>query len=57
MMEVSKEIGGIIMRQGNSMDLATQARNEGMISLRESGLEKVRSGISSLEEINRVIKD
>ncbi len=56
-MPISKEIGKIIMSGGNSMDILTQAKSEGLMTLRESGLEKVKQGITSLSEINRVTKD
>jgi type IV pilus assembly protein PilB len=56
-MPVSEAMGRIIMENGNSMQLADQARKEGIPDLRESGLKKVRDGITSLEEINRVTKD
>jgi type IV pilus assembly protein PilB len=39
------------------MQLAEQARKEGVADLRQSGLKKVKDGITSLEEINRVTKD
>ena len=53
-MEVSEEIGRIIMTGGNALDINHQAAKEGVWDLRRSGLEKVRSGITSLEEINSV---
>ncbi len=56
-MPVSEEMGRIIMEGGNSIQLADQARKEGVKDLRQSGLDKVREGITSLEEINRVTKD
>jgi type IV pilus assembly protein PilB len=56
-MPVSEAMGRIIMENGNAMQLADQARKEGVADLRESGLKKVRDGITSLEEINRVTKD
>jgi type IV pilus assembly protein PilB len=45
------------MEGGNAMQLADQARREGVSDLRQSGLRKVKAGITSLEEINRVTKD
>lgn len=54
MLYVSKEIGKIIMQKGNSLDIQAQAERDGMISIRQAGLNKVKSGITSLEEINRV---
>jgi type IV pilus assembly protein PilB len=56
-MRVSDEMGRLIMEGGNSIQLGDQARREGVADLRQSGLRKVRAGITSLEEINRVTKD
>ncbi len=56
-MPVSEAIGRIIMENGNAMQLADQARQEGIADLRMSGLRKVQAGVTSLEEINRVTKD
>jgi len=53
-MEVSETMGRIIMEGGNAMQIADQASKEGVIDLRRAGLNKVREGITSLEEINRV---
>ena len=50
-MPISEEIARIIMTGGNSMDIAAQARREGVLDLRQSGLRKVRQGITSLEEV------
>ncbi|MGI9303455.1 MAG: type IV-A pilus assembly ATPase PilB [Gammaproteobacteria bacterium] len=56
-MAVSEEMGRIIMAGGTSIQLADQAEKEGVLNLRQSGLNKVRDGIVSLEELNRVTKD
>jgi type IV pilus assembly protein PilB len=56
-MPVSEAMGRIIMEGGNAIQLADQARVEGVNDLRISGLRKVKEGITSLEEINRVTKD
>lgn len=56
-MPVSEEIGRIIMNEGTAMDVADQAKKDGIRDLRESALLKVIQGITSLEEINRVTKD
>ena len=53
-MEVSEKMGRIIMEGGNAMQIADQATLEGVLDLRQSGLNKVKDGITSLEEINRV---
>jgi type IV pilus assembly protein PilB len=56
-MPVSEDIGRLIMEGGNSLQLAEQGRREGVADLRQSGLRKVKAGITSLDEINRVTKD
>jgi type IV pilus assembly protein PilB len=56
-MPISEAMGRIIMEGGNSMQLADQSKKEGISDLRESGLKKVAAGLTSLEEINRVIKE
>ena len=56
-MPVSEEMGRIIMEGGNAMQLAEQAKKEGIPDLRESGLLKVKNGVTSLDELNRVTKE
>jgi type IV pilus assembly protein PilB len=53
-MEVSEAMGRIIMEGGNAMMIADQAAKEGVLDLRRAGLNKVKDGLTSLEEINRV---
>ena len=53
-MEVSETMGRIIMEGGNAMQIAEQAASEGVIDLRRAGLNKVKEGVTSLVEINRV---
>ncbi|MEO7775422.1 MAG: type IV-A pilus assembly ATPase PilB [Steroidobacteraceae bacterium] len=53
-MPVSEEIGRIIMTGGNALDIGEQAAKEGVWDLRRAGLEKVKSGLTSLDEINSV---
>ena len=50
-MPISEEIQRIILRDGSALEIAEQARNEGVRSLRESGLHKARLGLTSLEEV------
>jgi type IV pilus assembly protein PilB len=50
-MPVSDEMQRIIMKNGTSIDIADQARREGVSDLRQSGLRKVRAGMTSLEEV------
>ncbi|KAA8979805.1 type IV-A pilus assembly ATPase PilB [Halospina sp. K52047b] len=54
---VTEEMEEMIMNEASAIELARQARNEGFNSLRQSALEKVIQGVTSLEEANRVTKD
>jgi len=56
-MPISDTMQRIIMENGNSIQLADQARLEGINDLRRSGLNKVRLGVTTLEEVNRVTKE
>jgi type IV pilus assembly protein PilB len=53
-MPITDDINRIIMTNGNAIDIADQARREGVRDLRQSGLLKVKQGITSLEEIEAV---
>ncbi|MBI3779158.1 MAG: type IV-A pilus assembly ATPase PilB [Gammaproteobacteria bacterium] len=50
-MPVTEEIGAIIMRGGNQLDIEKQSRIEGVPDLRQAGLMKVKAGVTSLEEV------
>ncbi|MCE4552851.1 type IV-A pilus assembly ATPase PilB [Pelomonas cellulosilytica] len=50
-MPITEDIQRIILAEGTAMDIADQARKEGVRDLRQSGLVKVRSGITTLEEV------
>ena len=56
-MPISAEMGRMVMNGCNSMELADQSLKEGIFDLRQSGLEKVRLGITSLAELSRVTTD
>ena len=56
-MPISEEIGRIIMENGTALDVADQAKKDGVDNLRQSAIKKVIAGLTSLEEINRVTKD
>ena len=56
-MPISDKIEGIILRDGNAVEIAAQARAEGVHSLRESGLHKVKLGLTSLEEVLAVTNE
>jgi type IV pilus assembly protein PilB len=50
-MPISEDIQRIILADGSALDIAKQAEAEGVRTLRQSGLAKVRMGITSLEEV------
>ena len=50
-MPITEDLQRIILADGSALDIAQQARSEGVRSLRESGLHKVRLGVTSLEEV------
>ena len=53
-MKVTPEISKIIMEDGNALQIAAASERLGFDNLRRSGLVKVMSGLTSLQEINRV---
>lgn len=55
--KITPSLQRIIMEEGNSIEIAAQARADGFNDLRTSGLLKAMQGITSLEEVNRVTKD
>jgi len=57
MMTLSDPMRALILEGGNAMQLAELAKSEGINDLRCSGLNKIRMGITSLEEIDRITKD
>ena len=56
-MPISEEIQRIILKGGSALDIAQQAGREGVRTLRESGLLKVRQGMTSLEEVLSVTNE
>jgi len=56
-MPISEEIQRIILTQGNAVDIAKQAQKEGVRDLRQSGLVKVRAGVTTLEEVISVTNE
>jgi type IV pilus assembly protein PilB len=53
-MPISEDMERIILRSGTQLEIESQARKEGVRSLRQSGLIKVKSGLTSLAEIEAV---
>jgi type IV pilus assembly protein PilB len=56
-MTLSEKMCELILEGGNSLQLTQLAKAEGINDLRASGLNKVRMGVTSLEEIDRVTKE
>jgi type IV pilus assembly protein PilB len=56
-MPITDEIQKIILGAGMAMDIAIQAQREGVRDLRQSGLLKVRSGMTTLEEVISVTNE
>ncbi|MEZ5498595.1 MAG: type IV-A pilus assembly ATPase PilB [Steroidobacteraceae bacterium] len=53
-MPVTEDVGRIIMQGGNAIDISDASAKMGVWDLRRSGLEKVKAGVTSLDEVNSV---
>ena len=53
-MEVTEEIERLTVQRASSIEITQMAKEQGMISLRADGWEKVKLGVTSIEEILRV---
>ena len=56
-MPISDAIQAIILKDGSAVEIARQAEQEGVRSLRQSGLQKVMQGLTSLEEVVAVTNE
>ncbi|MBL8307456.1 MAG: type IV-A pilus assembly ATPase PilB [Rubrivivax sp.] len=56
-MSISESIQRIILSEGTAPDIAKQAQLEGVRDLRQSGLIKVRAGVTTLEEVISVTNE
>jgi type IV pilus assembly protein PilB len=56
-MPISEDMQRIILADGSALEIAKQAKVEGVRSLRESGLHKVKMGLTSLEEVLAVTNE
>jgi len=56
-MPISEEMSRIIMKNGNAIDIADQAKREGIKDLRQSGLLKVKQGLTSIAEVESVTNE
>lgn len=55
-LEVSKEIKKLIVEKSDADEIVKQALRDGMTSMLEDGLEKVKKGLTTIEEVLRVTK-
>ena len=55
--QISEEMKRLIMEGRNAIDLADQAQREKIPDLRQSALKKVRDGVLSLDELNRITQE
>lgn len=55
-MPITEQMENLIMQGGSALDIVALAKSEGVMNLRESGLAKVKAGLTSLAELNRVFK-
>jgi type IV pilus assembly protein PilB len=56
-MPITEALQQIILRDGSALDIAKQSELEGVRSLRQSGLNKVKLGLTSLEEVLAVTNE
>ena len=56
-MPITEATQRIILTQGTALDIAKQAEAEGVRDLRQSGLVKVRAGVTTLEEVITVTNE
>jgi len=56
-MPLTEKISRIVINGGNSAEIEEQEALDGILSLRRAGLEKVKAGLTSIEEINRVTSE
>jgi type IV pilus assembly protein PilB len=56
-MPISEEIQRLILTDASALDIAQQAQKENVRSLRQSGLHKVKMGVTSLEEVIAVTNE
>jgi len=52
-MEVTQEIRDLILKRNQSYDIKHKAMEQGMITLRRSGLTKIKNGLTSVDEVVR----
>jgi len=56
-MPMTKQLGHLMMSGANSLEILKQAQADGMLTVYQAGLEKIKEGATTLEEVNRVTVD
>jgi type IV pilus assembly protein PilB len=56
-MPITEDLQRIILRDGSALEIAEQAKLEGVRSLRASGLNKAKLGFTSVEEVLAVTNE
>ena len=56
-MPISQKMEKLVMENGNALELAKLAQEEKINDLRQSALDKVRQGVTTIAEVERVTKD
>lgn len=56
-LELREEIKKLIVQKADSSAITKKAREEGMITMMEDGLDKVQLGVTTLEEVARVTRE
>ncbi len=52
-MKITEDVRELILSGASAIELRRKALEEGMISLRQSGLQKIREGVTTIEEVVR----
>ena len=56
-LSMTRSLGNLIMSGANSLEILKLAQAEGMLTIYQSGLEKIKDGVTTIEEVNRVTVD
>lgn len=56
-LSMTKSLGELIMSGGNSLEILKMAQAEGMITIYQAGLARIKEGATTIEEVNRVTVD
>jgi type IV pilus assembly protein PilB len=57
MLKVTEAVRDLILKQSSGTDIKKQAIKDGMVTMFEDGLQKVEQGITTIEEVIRVVRE